>query len=97
MDSISVHNVHRSFGTARVLQEVSFPVQPGEVFGFLGPNGAGETTTIRIILDIIKADSGIVQLFGQTMSDSVKALTGYLLMYGRRPGIREVLASLRTA
>ena len=47
------------------LRGVSFEIHQGEVFGLLGPNGAGKTTLIRILLDIIRPDSGSVTIFGQ--------------------------------
>ena len=44
---------------------MSFDVHAGEIFGLLGPNGAGKSTLIRILMDIIRADSGEVRVFGE--------------------------------
>jgi ABC-2 type transport system ATP-binding protein len=61
------------------VQEVSFDVYPGEIFGLLGPNGAGKTTSIRIMLDIFKADSGQVSLFGGgPLDEAGKRRIGYM-------------------
>ncbi|MFT7589144.1 MAG: ABC-2 type transport system ATP-binding protein [Limisphaerales bacterium] len=55
---IELHSIVKQFGDVRALDEVSFPVQSGKVFGLLGPNGAGKTTLIRIITGILGPDSG---------------------------------------
>ena len=78
MSTITVNSITKNFGTHRAVDEVSFEVQPGEIFGLLGPNGAGKTTSIRIILDIFKADSGEVAVFDGQMDDAKKNRIGYL-------------------
>ena len=52
MDTIVVNQIAKSFGDTKAVKDVSFSVRPGEIFGLLGPNGSGKTTSIRIILDI---------------------------------------------
>lgn len=61
---ISVSNLVKTFGAARALDGLELEVAPGEVHGFLGPNGAGKTVTIRILLGLLRADSGAASLFG---------------------------------
>jgi ABC-2 type transport system ATP-binding protein len=82
------------------IEGVSLEVQAGEVFGFLGPNGAGKTTTIRILLDLIRPDSGRVELFGlDARRDGVRVrrhvgyLPGELALYDRLTA-RELLSHL---
>lgn len=55
-------------GGFRAVDGLSFEVRKGEIFGFLGPNGSGKTTTINILLSLINYDSGIVKIFGKDMS-----------------------------
>lgn len=67
-------NVHKSYGNVDVLQGLSLVVQPGEVFGFLGKNGAGKSTAIRAIMGIIQIDSGEIRLFNEVLRPNSIAL-----------------------
>lgn len=78
MSNIVVDRIAKAFGNLQAVKEVSFEVNPGEIFGLLGPNGAGKTTSIRIILDIFKADSGTVSILGGPMTEEKKNRIGYL-------------------
>jgi ABC-2 type transport system ATP-binding protein len=61
---IEVTGLRKAFGRAQALDGLDLAVAPGEVHGFLGPNGSGKTTTIRILLGLIRADAGTAALFG---------------------------------
>jgi ABC-2 type transport system ATP-binding protein len=61
---IEVSNLVKHFGDVKALDGISFTVNPGEVFGYIGQNGAGKSTTIRTLLGIIKATSGDAKVFG---------------------------------
>ena len=56
--AVELQRITKRYGGLLALDGVSFTVAPGEVFGFLGPNGAGNTTAIRILLDLLRADGG---------------------------------------
>ncbi|MGQ0608134.1 MAG: ATP-binding cassette domain-containing protein, partial [Chloroflexota bacterium] len=58
--SLLVDSITKRFGDVVALDGVSFGVEPGRIFGLLGANGAGKTTSMRIVLDILRADSGRV-------------------------------------
>ena len=75
---LEVHNVTRSFGDRRVLDDVSFAVRPGRLTGFVGGNGAGKTTTMRIMLGVLTADSGTVSLNGTDLGTSSRRTFGYM-------------------
>ncbi|MFC7402078.1 ATP-binding cassette domain-containing protein [Citricoccus sp. GCM10030269] len=62
---IEVKGLIKNFGTVRALDGLHLSVVPGEVHGFLGPNGAGKSTAIRVLLGLLRADSGTVRLFGR--------------------------------
>ena len=68
----------KSFGPVRALDGISFTVEPGEVFGFLGANGAGKTTAMRIVLDILRADGGTVTWKGRSSTELPRGTFGYL-------------------
>ncbi len=61
---LQLRNLDKSYGTHRVLADVSFDVLPGRLTGFVGGNGAGKTTTMRIVLGVLAADAGTVTLDG---------------------------------
>lgn len=67
-----VENIFKSYGKQQVLVDVSFALQPGEIFGLVGLNGAGKTTLIKILLDLASANGGSAQIFGEA-STTVKA------------------------
>lgn len=78
---IQVHGLKKSFGDKLVVDNVNLDVRKGEVFGFLGPNGSGKTTTIRIICGLLKADEGVGSCMGYdilTQSDEIKKRIGYM-------------------
>jgi ABC-2 type transport system ATP-binding protein len=62
---VKVHNLVKQYNGFVAVDDLSFDVFDGDVFGLLGPNGAGKTSTIRIIMDIFKADSGDVRILSQ--------------------------------
>ncbi|MEU4236005.1 ABC transporter ATP-binding protein [Actinoplanes sp. NPDC026619] len=62
--AISIQGLNKSFGPVKALDELDLTVTRGEVHGFLGPNGSGKTTAIRVLLGILRADSGDVRLLG---------------------------------
>jgi ABC-2 type transport system ATP-binding protein len=71
--AISVTELFKSFGTTRALNGLDLTVETGEVYGFLGPNGSGKTTTIRILLGLLRADAGkSVLLGGDPWRDAVE-------------------------
>jgi ABC-2 type transport system ATP-binding protein len=59
---ISVNNLSKSYGTTKALNDISFDIQKNELFGFIGPDGAGKTTLFRILTTLILADSGSVTI-----------------------------------
>jgi ABC-2 type transport system ATP-binding protein len=75
---LKVTTISRSFGDHRVLDGVSFDVRPGRMTGFLGANGSGKTTTMRIILGVLAAHGGSVTWQGEPVSQSVRQRFGYM-------------------
>ena len=65
---IEINGVNKKIGSKQVIQDVSLNIGRGQVFALLGPNGAGKTTLIRIILGLLKAETGTIRLFGQELT-----------------------------
>ena len=76
--SLLIDSVSKRFGEVQALEDVSLEIEPGEVFGFLGANGAGKTTAMRIVLDILRPDSGSVTWNGRRNTDLPRETWGYL-------------------
>lgn len=62
MNAVLLNKVCKSFGEVRAVDNLSVQVPTGSIYGFLGPNGAGKTTTIRMIMNIIRPDSGHIEI-----------------------------------
>jgi ABC-2 type transport system ATP-binding protein len=75
---LEIARVSKRFGTRQALDDVSFTVEPGEVFGFVGSNGAGKTTTMRIVLGVLSADGGDVRWKGRPVDADVRRRIGYM-------------------
>lgn len=65
MNAIETIELHKHFGPTRALDGLNLTVDQGEVHGFLGPNGAGKSTAIRVLLGLLRADSGSARLLGK--------------------------------
>ena len=78
---LKVENLTKKYGNFLALDKVSFQINQGDIFGFLGPNGSGKTTTIRILATISRADSGTVILDGHnlfTNPNYVRSIINYM-------------------
>ena len=77
-EALRIQHLRKNYGTLRALDDVSFSVEPGEIFGFVGSNGAGKSTAMRIVLGVLAADGGEV-LLGDTPIDAARRRTiGYM-------------------
>ncbi|MFV9675452.1 MAG: ATP-binding cassette domain-containing protein [Anaerolineales bacterium] len=74
--TIVTENLVKRFGEFTAVDEVSFVVHPGEIFGFLGPNGSGKTTTIRMMLGLLTPTSGNVEVLGVPVLEQPEAIRG---------------------
>ncbi len=76
--ALKVEGLTKSFGHHTVVNDVSFHVRSGEMFGFLGPNGSGKTTTIRMCLGIIRPNHGSLEILGAQPERRILKRVGYL-------------------
>ncbi|MER2063762.1 MAG: ABC transporter ATP-binding protein [Alkalibacterium sp.] len=81
MAVLEISHLKKSFGRQTVLNDVSFSVEKGSVFGFIGKNGAGKTTTMNIVLGLLKAEAGEVKVNGEVVTygdTKTNRFVGYL-------------------
>ena len=78
MDALVLDHLTKRFGETLAVDDLSARIPAGSVYGLIGPNGSGKTTTIRMVLDIFGPDSGTVEIFGRPHDESVKDRIGYL-------------------
>jgi len=78
MNAIEIRDVTKQFGSVVAVNHLSLAVPEGSIYGFIGPNGSGKTTTIRMIMDILRPDSGEVQVFNGNSRSSARDQIGYL-------------------
>jgi ABC-2 type transport system ATP-binding protein len=84
MNAIQTDQLTRSFGTLKAVDRLTIEVPRGTVFGFLGPNGSGKTTTIRLLLGLLDPDQGSAQVMGfdsSRQSEDVRSRCGALLEF----------------
>ncbi len=78
MYGLVLKNVSKSFDGTVAVSRLSMNVPGGKIYGLLGPNGAGKTTTIRMVMNIIRPDSGEIEVLGEPMRESTKDRIGFL-------------------
>ena len=78
MTALLLDRVTKDFGDKRAVDDLSFAVRDGEVFGFLGGNGAGKTTSLRMVLDIIRPSSGRIEILGGPPGREKSSELGFL-------------------
>ncbi|MBT0994537.1 ATP-binding cassette domain-containing protein [Cellulomonas sp. DKR-3] len=78
MSALTIESLSKAYGSVQALRDMSFEVHGGEIFGFVGSNGAGKSTTMRIILGVLAADSGQVSWDGRPVDLHVRQRIGYM-------------------
>ena len=76
---LTIKNFYKRYGKVQAVGGLSLDIQAGSVFGILGPNGSGKTTTLGIVLDVIQKDSGTYEWFGQPPSAASRKKIGAIL------------------
>ena len=78
MNVIELDHITKTYGTHKAVDDLTLHVPKGSIYGFIGPNGSGKTTTIRMIMNILYPDSGNIKLFGRESIGSTLEHVGYL-------------------
>jgi len=76
--SLEVDRISKRYGNLVALEDLSLAVEPGQITGFVGPNGSGKTTAMRIIVGLLEADSGEVRWSGQPIDSPTRRRIGYM-------------------
>ncbi|MBT4504115.1 MAG: ATP-binding cassette domain-containing protein [Gemmatimonadetes bacterium] len=97
MNAVQIEKVTKQFDGHTAVDDLSLVVPQGSIYGFIGPNGSGKTTTLRMIMNIIYPDCGEIEVFGQRVEGAVVERIGYLPeergLY-RKMKVRELLRFL---
>lgn len=91
---IQVKDLNKDFGEIKAVSNLSFSVPAGQVYGFLGQNGAGKSTTIRMLLTLIKPSSGTIQIFGMELQKHRKEILRKVGAIIERPDLYKYLTAL---
>ena len=78
---IRAENISKSFGTLKAIQDLDLSVEKGIIYGFLGPNGSGKTTAIRLLTGLLKTDAGNVEVLGKKLpqeAENLRLRIGYM-------------------
>jgi ABC-2 type transport system ATP-binding protein len=78
MNAVHLEHVTKTFGNHVAVDDLSLAVPPGTVYGFIGPNGSGKTTTLRMIMHILHPDRGAITVLGKNTFEAANDRVGYL-------------------
>ena len=95
MPTLTIDHLNKSFGETQALRDMTFSVGEGEIFGFVGSNGAGKSTTMRIALGVLSKDSGEVYFDNAPINDDNRRRIGYMPeergLYGKEPLLSQLV------
>ena len=90
---IRVNHLSKQFNEVTAVKDLSFSVNEGDVYGFLGQNGAGKSTTIRMLLTLVKPTSGDIQIFGQDLASHRSAILKQVGAVIEKPDLYKYLSA----
>jgi ABC-type multidrug transport system ATPase subunit len=93
MSVIKVQALSKNFGAIKAVDQLSFEVEAGQVYGFLGQNGSGKSTTIRMLLSLIHPSQGHIEIFGQSLTDHRSAILEQVGAVIERPDLYPYLTA----
>ncbi len=93
MSVIKVQSLSKNFGALKAVDQLSFEVEAGQVYGFLGQNGSGKSTTIRMLLSLIHPSEGQIEIFGQSLTNNRSAILELVGAVIERPDLYPYLTA----
>lgn len=91
---LSVNNLTKTFGNLNAVNQLSFDVFEKDVYGFLGQNGAGKSTTIRMLLSLIRPTSGSIEIFGEPLHQSRNQILAQIGAVIEKPDVYKYLSAI---
>jgi len=92
---VKLENVHKKIGSAEIIRGLSFEVQEGEVYGFLGPNGSGKTTTIRMMTGLISITEGDITICGHSIRTEREKALEYIGAIVENPELYDYMTGMQ--
>ncbi|MEI4800632.1 ABC transporter ATP-binding protein [Bacillus sp. FJAT-51639] len=92
---VKLENVHKKIGSAEIIRGLSFEVQEGEVYGFLGPNGSGKTTTIRMMTGLISVTEGDITICSHSIRTKREKALEYIGAIVENPELYEYMTGMQ--
>jgi len=92
---VSIRKLSKQFGTFQALKEINLQVEQGDIYGFLGQNGAGKSTTMRCMLSLIRPDAGEIKLFGQSLNTQREAILARIGCLIEKPDFYKYLSAFK--
>ena len=92
---LRIEHLTKSFGEKKAVDDLSLHIQPGEIFGFIGHNGAGKSTTIKSAVGILKYDEGTITICGKNLRDDPVACKKDLAYIPDNPDLYEFMSGIR--
>lgn len=90
---LKINNLTKIYKNGRGIKNISFEVNEGDIFGLLGPNGSGKTTTMKIITGLSRADEGDVQIFGRSVNDDGENTLEHIGCLIENPAVYEYMSA----
>ncbi len=90
---LKINNLTKIYKNGRGIKDISFEVNEGDIFGLLGPNGSGKTTTMKIITGLSSADEGDVQIFGRSVNDDGENTLEHIGCLIENPAVYEYMSA----
>jgi len=89
---VKTENLTKKFGNLVAVNELNLKIHRGEIFGFLGPNGSGKTTTIGMLIGLIRPTAGRIEIFGQDIMESLTTILPRIGVVMEKPGLYPYLS-----
>lgn len=92
---LKIDHLTKTYGEKRAVDDLSLRIRPGEIFGFIGHNGAGKSTTLRCAVGILQFDSGRIEIDGESIADNPLACKRKLAYIPDNPDLYDFMSGVK--